>query len=242
MPCDVRLLTQDNGGTLLLTMYDNGPRDVPEYSRAVSYLVDEAAMTATQVWEYRHSPDLYTWATGSSQLLDNGNYAIDWGGIGQPLMPFYTEIDPQTSSKVLEMQFVHGLSYRATRHRWQGKPAEPPTLMVANQDNGSGHGSTAVATSPSLHFSWNGATGVVGWEVLVGEREGVPMTVTRHVERKHFEDGVSTSELVDLVEAVRNSAEESEGSAAECCVWQVVPLMADGTKGKPSNTVTIRST
>jgi hypothetical protein len=52
---DIRRLANGN-----ITLFDNGNFLVPEYSRAVEYALDEQAMTATLVWEYRNDPDAFS--------------------------------------------------------------------------------------------------------------------------------------------------------------------------------------
>lgn len=49
------------------------------YTRAVEYALDEVNMTATLVWEYRHTPDILANCTGSLKRFPNGNTLIDWG-------------------------------------------------------------------------------------------------------------------------------------------------------------------
>ena len=52
---DIRRL--DNGN---ITIYDNGNFKDPNYSRAVEYQLDEDNMTATLIWEYRDTPDIFS--------------------------------------------------------------------------------------------------------------------------------------------------------------------------------------
>jgi len=40
-------------------MFDNGNYRSPQYSRAVEYELDEENMTATLVWQYRNTPDIF---------------------------------------------------------------------------------------------------------------------------------------------------------------------------------------
>ncbi len=69
-----------------LMFFDNGnisgggvtPSD-RTYSRVVEYALDETNMTATLVWEYRHTPDISASCTGSIKRMPNGNTLIDWG-------------------------------------------------------------------------------------------------------------------------------------------------------------------
>lgn len=65
-----------------LLLYDNGVEHTPQESRAVEYALDVNARTATQVWEFRHQPPLYTPGLGSVQRLRNGNTFIGFGGAG----------------------------------------------------------------------------------------------------------------------------------------------------------------
>jgi len=93
------------------TMFDNGVWRPTQFSRAVEYQLDETAMTATLVWEYRQSPDVFGGALGYVQRLQNGNTLIGWGST----TPSVTEVAPD-GSKVFELTFDTGMySYRAYR-------------------------------------------------------------------------------------------------------------------------------
>ena len=65
-----------NGHVIL---FDNGNLHNPPVSRAVEYALDETARTATLVWEYRGVPELYSFAVGNAQRLENGNTLICFG-------------------------------------------------------------------------------------------------------------------------------------------------------------------
>jgi hypothetical protein len=92
-----------NGNILL---YDNGNLREPQYSRAVEYSIDEVKMTATKVWEYRYSPDIYQPSMGSAFRLPNGNTLINWG------KEKITEVR-YDKSIALEVDFGNRLNYRA---------------------------------------------------------------------------------------------------------------------------------
>jgi hypothetical protein len=81
---DVRLL--DNGDLLL---YDNGTFHSPPQSRAVQYRLDTRLMTASLVWEYRHTPPVFTPFVGSVQRFRNGNTLVGFGAAG-----LMTEVTP----------------------------------------------------------------------------------------------------------------------------------------------------
>jgi hypothetical protein len=103
---DIRRIANGN-----VTLYDNGNFRTPSYSRALEYTLDEVNMTATKVWEYRNSPDVFGPFMGSVQRLKNGNTLIGWGGSNTTL----TEVTP-SGSIALEMKYPAGVwSYRAFR-------------------------------------------------------------------------------------------------------------------------------
>lgn len=81
---DVRLLP--NGDLLL---FDNGNFHNPPESRAVEYRLDTLAMTATLVWESRHSPPVYAPFVGSAQRFQNGHTLVGYGAAG-----IMTEVTP----------------------------------------------------------------------------------------------------------------------------------------------------
>jgi hypothetical protein len=87
--------------------------------------LDEVNKTATNVWEYRHDPDIFTATMGSAQRLANGNTLIGWGLSSMYGTSAVTEVDP-AGNVVLEMKFNAFLlaSYRAFRFKWDGgRPA-----------------------------------------------------------------------------------------------------------------------
>jgi hypothetical protein len=139
-----------------LTMFDNGNFRVPQFSRAVEYAIDETSRTATLVWQYRLTPDVFGVAFGSVQRLPNGNTLIGWGAT----RPSCTEIAPD-GQIVSRMSFDSGVAtYRAFRFEWPPvRPAtisfDPATLAAdpaANADRGRGS-IRALIESPSGDFA-----------------------------------------------------------------------------------------
>jgi hypothetical protein len=109
-----------------LTLYDNGNFHTPHFSRAVEYSVDEVNKTATAIWEYRHSPDIYGSAMGYVQRLTNGNTLIAWGMTN----PSVTEVKSD-GTVVFEMSLPQGdISYRAYKFDWNG-----PMVSNRNQES-----------------------------------------------------------------------------------------------------------
>ncbi|MBN1999096.1 aryl-sulfate sulfotransferase [candidate division KSB1 bacterium] len=129
---DVRRL--DNGNILL---FDGGDSELRPWSRSVEYSVDEEAKTATNVWNYRHTPDLLSQTMGSSQRLDNGNTLICWGLAAMNKKPILTEVD-NSGNIVLELKFDQYLltAYRVFKFEWdKGKPVAEvmrQELLVGN--------------------------------------------------------------------------------------------------------------
>ena len=89
-----------------IILFDNGNYHTPQYSRAVEYMLDENNMTATMIWEYRHTPVLYGYAMGFAQRLGNGNTLISWGATN----PTLTEVKPD-GTKTLELTLSAGCFY-----------------------------------------------------------------------------------------------------------------------------------
>ena len=75
-----------------LLLYDNGTRHEPQETRVVEYALDLDARTATMVWEFRHTPAIYTPFVGAVQRLASGNTTIGYGGAGH-----VTEVAPDKS-------------------------------------------------------------------------------------------------------------------------------------------------
>jgi hypothetical protein len=107
-----------------VTLFDNGT--YRGYSRAVEYELDENALTATLVWEYRHSPDILGWALGSTQRLPDGNTLIGWGSAN----PTVSEVTPD-GREVYEMGFPEAIfSYRVFSHPWKTNAFVPKVDAV----------------------------------------------------------------------------------------------------------------
>lgn len=111
------------------TLFDNGNFHTPEFSRAVEYVLDQQEKTATLVWQYRHSPDTYTFAMGSVERLPNGNTFIGWGANNSISA---TEVRPD-GSIAYEIVLPDSLiSYRAFRFQQKS----PIITAVAGSSSG----------------------------------------------------------------------------------------------------------
>ena len=163
---DIRRLPNGN-----LTLFDNhnpGP-----FSRAVEYQIDESNKVVTNTWQFRNTPDNYDFATGNAQRLPDGHTLIDWG-ISHPNV---TEVLTD-STKLFEMVFQPDyFTYRAFRFPWAAVPYWAPTLVLT----------TSLSLTPTLYYSWNGATDVASYEIYGGAGPQ-PQTLIGTQTRTGFED------------------------------------------------------
>jgi hypothetical protein len=117
------------------TLFDNGNHHSPQFSRAVEFQIDTVNMTATKIWEYRHTPDRFAPNRGNVQRLPNGNTLINWA---QGDLPKVTEVTPE-GEVVYEMNFdANGeeglISYRSFRFDWEGIAAVPYLVAEPHTD------------------------------------------------------------------------------------------------------------
>ena len=138
-----------------MTLFDNGAAPpVEKFSRILVLRVDTKTKKASLVRSYHHPKRLLAPFEGNAQFLANGDVLVGWGA-----QPYVSELG-QDGSLRFDAYFGHGQppgkdadSYRAYRFVWHGRPKDPPAVAVA--------GNTA-------YVSWNGATEVARWQVLVG--------------------------------------------------------------------------
>jgi hypothetical protein len=130
-----------NGNILL---FDNGNLKPEQYSRAVEYNLNLQNMTATKVWEYRYSPDIYRESMANVQRLDNGNTLINL------VIEKITEVRPDKSiafEMILPEDFA---TYRAFRYltRMNAK-----RLNINSSGNFNFNGNGKEATKVSLNLT-----------------------------------------------------------------------------------------
>ena len=125
-----------------ISLFDNGNLHSPPFSRAVEYKINDSVKTATLVWEYRHNPDFYTVAMGSSRELPNGNRVIGWGIKGDN-SPDISEITPDGNVAFKAYLPDTMYSYRAFKFKWR------TSLFTASSYN-VGFGAISVGDSATL--------------------------------------------------------------------------------------------
>jgi hypothetical protein len=139
-----------------INLFDNGPRPGerrPE-SRAIVLALDPRRKQVTLKREIRHRSPIFAFATGSNQLLPNGNRLVTWGITG-----WFTEYDSEGAVCLDARLPEGGQNYRVLRFPWDGKPSVPPAFKAYRRGDAS-----------RLYASWNGATAVAAWRLLTGPR------------------------------------------------------------------------
>jgi hypothetical protein len=160
-----------------ITLFDNGATPaVEKFSRVLVLRVGEASRRATLVRSYHHPRRLLSPYEGNAQFLPNGHVFVGWGS-----NPNYTEFD-ERGRVVLDGSFgrqggapgTGADSYRAYRFDWVGHPTDDPRVAVR---------------AGRAYVSWNGATEVDRWELLVGaSADGLHRAAT--VAKKGFETAI----------------------------------------------------
>jgi hypothetical protein len=117
-------------------LFDNANNHLPPIPRAVEYRIDEAAKTATLVWEYPYRNAVDDSHMGSIQRLEDGNTLINWGGsfLGDNGIRI-SEITPD-NDVAFELDFGRNRykTYRICRDDWQGQAKVPYLVVEQNPD------------------------------------------------------------------------------------------------------------
>jgi arylsulfotransferase ASST len=164
------------GGTI--SVFDNGATPVKEkQSRAVLLKPDYARRTVSLVRAFANpSRTLSAAAQGNALALPGGDWLMGYGNL-----PNFTEYGPSGAVR-LDGQLGKGVqNFRTYLSPWTGHPSEPPALAATRSGGG-----VTVSTS------WNGATEVASWQVLVGSAPG-SLSPVATVARSGFETTATVS-------------------------------------------------
>jgi hypothetical protein len=158
-------------GTLSVFDDGGGPPRVHPYSRGILERLNPGAETATLIAQYEHSPQLAANFEGSVQPLPDGETFLGWGQ-----QPYFTEFNAAGVQDFDARFTAPTSSYRAYRFAWSAQPDTLPALALGPNADG----------STDLFTSWNGATGVSGWQVLAGSSSS-SLSVVGEEPRRGFE-------------------------------------------------------
>lgn len=147
-----------------VTIFDNGGaglgngRDCPVHAaRVLRFKLDTSDMRARLVGTISSKPSskngagYFPTAVGSGRRQPNGDTLVSWGTTGQ-----ITEVTRRGRVN-LRLALRHW-TYRAVRAPWIGRPAGRPAIV----------GRRGAGGAVKLWASWNGATQIRRWRVLVG--------------------------------------------------------------------------
>jgi hypothetical protein len=137
-----------------ISVFDNGSSPtIHTQSRGIDLQLNTATGSVTLVREVTHTPALVVESQGNLQALANGDWFLGWGQD-----PFFSEFSP-TGEMIFDARFpTHVESYRSFRFPWTGTPTHPPVFAFQSAGQNAG----------TVYASWNGATLVASWKVLVG--------------------------------------------------------------------------
>jgi EmrB/QacA subfamily drug resistance transporter len=152
------------GGT---SVHATGP------SRGLVLKLNQTTHTATLAAQYLGDGHFESEFMGDTQPLSDGNTFVGWGS-----EPYLSEFS-RSGQVLLEGEFPEpDLSYRSMLEQWVGLPLTPPV------------GATRVTGATTIVYaSWNGATRLVSWRVLAGERPGEMKVVASHA-KSGFETAI----------------------------------------------------
>ena len=217
------------------TIFDNGNGHSPQVSRAVEYVVNPVAMTATLVWQYPAVPstNLYSYYMGNVQRLPNGNTLINWV-IGN--LPKLTEVRPD-GTKAFEMNWVSQYeAYRVWRCPWQGVALKPYLILESYPDN------------MTLLFNQFGDTNVAAYRIYAGTSpQPTTLIGSSTTTMKSFNNLVNGQRYYFRVTAVDKNGVEGASSNEENAVVNIIKpghnMVANGdfSGGTASWTQTVTS-
>jgi hypothetical protein len=179
-----------------ITFFDNGatPVEHPQ-SRAIELRLDMQAKTASLVREVVHpGKPLIAGSQGNVQALADGDWMVGWGEV-----PYVSEFSA-TGALLFDAHLPSTYeSYRAYRLPWSGQPSDSPAVAIVRLTPASSApaavGRRAAAAEPAtVSVSWNGATQVDAWRVLVGSSPSA-LAPLATVVRRGFETAIPVRRL-----------------------------------------------
>jgi hypothetical protein len=139
----------------VISLFDNGATPVKEkQSRGVLLKPDYPNKTVGLVEAFVNpTKTLSAAAQGNTLALPGGDWLMGYGNL-----PNFTEYS-SSGAVLLDGTLGRGVqSFRTYLSAWTGHPSEPPAIAATRTGT----------TSVSVSTSWNGATEVASWQLLVG--------------------------------------------------------------------------
>ncbi len=168
-----------------LSLFDNATDDAQDSAqpRGLVLRLDEAQGSVELVRELRPPRTINASSQGNLAIDDDGQATIGWGSAN--LITGYDPAGDITFDAAMPGGFS---SYRAFRAPWRGRPLDDPIVAVDREGSG----------SVSAWVSWNGATEVTEWQLLVGQDSDTLRDAGR-VPRDGFETELTVPDGVRFV-------------------------------------------
>jgi len=182
----------------LISVFDNGATPVKEkQSRGVLLEPDYTHKTVTLTKAFVNSAKtLSAAAQGNTQALPGGDWLMGYGNL-----PNFTEYS-SSGAVMLDGTLGKGVqNFRTYLSPWTGHPSEPPAIAATQT-------ATGVGSNVTVYTSWNGATEVASWRLLVGESPS-SLTAVETVPKSGFQ----TSATVSVPVGIRASSTYVESQA-----------------------------
>jgi hypothetical protein len=163
----------------VISVFDNGATPVKEkQSRAVLLKPDFTHKTVALVKAFTNpTKTLSAAAQGNTLALPGGDWLMGYGNL-----PNFTEYS-SSGAVLLDGTLGKGVqNFRTYLSPWTGHPSEPPAIAATRTGT----------TSATLSTSWNGATEVASWELLVGESPS-SLSVVTTVPKSGFQTSATVS-------------------------------------------------
>ncbi|MCX6143848.1 MAG: aryl-sulfate sulfotransferase, partial [Ignavibacteriales bacterium] len=189
-----------------IIFFDNGNQRKTKYSRVVEYRLDETNKTATLVWEYRHTPDIYASGQGSVQRFPNGNTLIGWGDASLLGQTAITEIH---ADNTLAFELTLPMGYRSMRvYRLPWKSTAPTatyTRYEMLQGNTYSFSDTTASSRTGVRVKFNEMT-TIPYNSMTVQRFGIapvapqfagrsPWMASQHVTLSQFGIGTLNADI-----------------------------------------------
>jgi hypothetical protein len=171
----------------LISVFDNGATPVKEkQSRGVLLKPNYTHKTVALAKAFANpAKTLSAAAQGNTLGLPGGDWLMGYGNL-----PNFTEYS-SSGAVLLDGTLGKGVqNFRTYLSPWSGHPSEPPAIAATQTPTGAGSNLT-------VYTSWNGATEVASWRLLVGESPS-SLTAVETVPTSGFETSATMSVPVGI--------------------------------------------
>lgn len=192
---DVKFI-ESNATHHVISMMNNGSDESEadeNVSSALFIELDTSAnpMTAKVIKRIERPDHALTRLRGNVQALPNGNTFVGWSQWG-----YHSEHAPN-GDLLMHARFPSERfsSYRSYKFDWVGRPAAPPDLVA------SVYGTTDEDMMTIIHVSWNGATGVAGYNFYARAFDHGKDVLIGHTNKTSFETMYISDGYLDFISA-----------------------------------------